>query len=81
MVVVYSETLKVSLNKNRVYCCEYKRKDKGKPIPLQAWTGPECSRRLRLTGFKTIGNEGVRLSALRTGRLYPPGIIPGTHFS
>ena len=22
----------------------------------------------------------VRLSALRTGRLYPPGSIPGTHF-
>jgi hypothetical protein len=22
----------------------------------------------------------VRLSALRIGRLYPPGIIPGTHF-
>jgi hypothetical protein len=24
--------------------------------------------------------EVVRLSALRTDRLYPPGIIPGTHF-
>ena len=24
-------------------------------IPLQAWTGPEGSRRLRLQGFKTIG--------------------------
>jgi hypothetical protein len=23
----------------------------------------------------------IRLSALRTGRLYPPGKIPGTHFS
>jgi len=22
----------------------------------------------------------VRLSALRTGRLYPPGDVPGTHF-
>jgi hypothetical protein len=22
----------------------------------------------------------VRLSALRTGRIYPPGNIPGTHF-
>jgi len=25
-----------------------------KAIPLQAWTGPEGSRRLRLTDFKTI---------------------------
>jgi hypothetical protein len=28
---------------------------KGKAIPLQAWTGPEGSRRLGLPDFKTIG--------------------------
>jgi hypothetical protein len=28
---------------------------KGKAIPLQPWTGPEGSRRLRLPDFKTIG--------------------------
>jgi len=28
---------------------------KAKVIPLQAWTGPEGSRRLRLPDFKTIG--------------------------
>jgi len=28
---------------------------KGKAIPLQAWTVPEVSRRLRLPDFKTIG--------------------------
>jgi hypothetical protein len=28
---------------------------KGKTIPLQAWTGPEGSSRLRLPDFKTIG--------------------------
>jgi hypothetical protein len=28
---------------------------KGKAIPLQAWTGPEGSRRLRLPDFKTFG--------------------------
>jgi hypothetical protein len=27
---------------------------KGKLIPLQAWTGPECSRSYRLPDFKTI---------------------------
>ena len=26
-----------------------------KAIPLQAWTGPEGSRRLRLPNFKTVG--------------------------
>jgi hypothetical protein len=30
-------------------------KQKQKAIPLQAWTGPEGSRRLRLPDFKTIG--------------------------
>ena len=29
-------------------------KGKGKAIPLQAWTGPEGSKRLRLPDFKKI---------------------------
>ena len=29
--------------------------DKGKPIPLQAWTGHDCSGRIRRPDFKTIG--------------------------
>ena len=29
--------------------------NKGKAIPLQAWTGPVGSRRLRFPDFKTIG--------------------------
>jgi len=28
---------------------------KGKAVPLQAWTGPEISRSLRLPDFNTIG--------------------------
>ena len=32
-----------------------KFKIRGKAIPLQAWTGPEGSRRLRLPDFKTTG--------------------------
>jgi len=28
---------------------------RGKAIPLQAWTGPEGSRRLRLPDFKIVG--------------------------
>jgi hypothetical protein len=28
---------------------------KGKAIPLQAWTDPERSRRLKIPDFKTIG--------------------------
>jgi len=30
---------------------------KGKASPLQTWTGPESSRRLRFPDFKTIGTR------------------------
>ena len=43
---------------------------KGKAIPLQAWTGPERSRRLSLPDFIKV----VR-SVLSTGRLYPQKIF------
>jgi hypothetical protein len=60
--------------------CEYK----GKAISVQAWMGPEVSRRLRLPGFLDSRYMKVaRLSALCTGHLClpcPPGDIPGTHF-
>jgi hypothetical protein len=58
-----------------------KVKGKGKAIPLQAWTGPEGSRRLRLPDQDNRHMKVVRLSALRTGRLYSSGNNPGTHFS
>ena len=47
-------------------------------VPLQAWTGPEGSRRLKLPAFPV--NRHTRLAATSTGRLHPPGNIPGTHF-
>jgi len=46
-------------------------KVKGKAVPLQAWTGPEGSRKLRLPDVVTTAQDGGRLSALHTGRLYP----------
>jgi hypothetical protein len=43
---------------------------KGKSVPLQAWIGPEGSRKLRFPDFFMV----VR-SALRTGRIYPQEIL------
>ena len=50
------------------------KKGKGKAIPLQAWTGPKGSWRLRLPGFSDNRHMKVVMSALRTGRLYPQEI-------
>ena len=40
-------------------------------MPLQAWSGHEGSRKLRFADFVTTAQDGGRLSALCTGRLYP----------
>ena len=48
-----------------------KGKGKGKAIPLQPWTGPEGSRRLRLPDFKTIHESGNVVSPTHRSPLTP----------
>jgi len=50
-------------------------KGKGIAIPLQAWSGPEGSSKLRFPDFMTTAQDGGRLSALCTGRLYPQEML------
>jgi len=51
------------------------KKGKGKAAPLQAWSGPEGSRKLRFPDFMTTAQDGGKVVSL-----LPPGNAPGTHF-
>ena len=53
---------------------------KGKAVPLQAWSGPEGSRKLRFPDFMTTAQEGSKVVTLTHQSHLPPGNIPGTHF-
>ena len=54
---------------------------KGKAGPLQAWTGPDGSRKLRFPDFVTTAQDGGKVVSLTHRPPLPPGNTPGTHFS
>jgi hypothetical protein len=55
-------------------------KGKGKAVPLQAWSGPEGSRKLRFSDFMTTAQDGGKVVSLAHRPPLPPGNTPGTHF-
>jgi len=52
----------------------------GKAVPLQAWTGPESSRKLRFPDFVTTAQDGGKVVGLTHRPPLPPGNTPGTQF-
>jgi hypothetical protein len=58
----------------------YVYKGKGKAVLLQAWSGPEGSRKLRFPDFMTMVQDGGKVVILTHRLPLPPGNTPGTHF-
>ena len=56
------------------------KKVKVKVVPLQAWSGPEGSRKLRFPDFMTTAQDGGKVVSLKHRPPLPPGNAPGTHF-
>jgi hypothetical protein len=52
----------------------------GKAVPLQAWSGPEGSRKLRFPDFMTMAQDSDKVVSLMHRLPLPPGNTPGTHF-
>jgi hypothetical protein len=61
-------------------CVVFEVKGKGKSVPLQAWSGPEDSRKLRFTDFMTTAQDGGKVVSLIHRPPLPPGNTPGIHF-
>jgi len=55
-------------------------KGKGKAVPLQVWSGPEGSRKLRFPDFMTTAQDCGKVVSLTHRKPLPPGNTPGTHF-
>jgi len=51
-----------------------------KSVPLQAWSGPEGSRKLRFPDFMTMTQGDGKVVSLTHRPHLPPGNSPGTHF-
>ena len=57
-----------------------KGKGKGKAVPLQAWSDPDGSRKLRFIDFMTTAQDGGKVVSLKHRPPLPPGNTPGTYF-
>jgi len=64
-------------------CCDRQTEiavKKGKADLLQAWSGPEGSRKLKFPDFMTVAQDGGKVVSLTHQLPLPPGNTPGTHF-
>jgi hypothetical protein len=65
---------------NFILCVCLHTSYKCKAVPLQAWSGPEGSRKLRFPDFMTTAQDGSKVVSLTHRTPLPPGNKPGTLF-
>jgi len=72
-----SDTLR---EENFLFLVKCTFRNRTKSFPLQVWSGPEGSRKLRFPDFLTTAQDGAKVVNLMHRPLLPPGNVPGTHF-
>jgi hypothetical protein len=63
-----------------VYVFTYIKVKKGKAVPLPAWSGPECSRKLRFPDIMTTAQDSGKVVSFTRRPSLPPLNTHGTHF-
>ena len=77
LIILVSQILKISVVYNGG---KIETPKKSKAVPLQAWSGPKGSRKLRFPDFMTTAQDGGKVVSLTHQPPLPPGNTPGTHF-
>ena len=57
-----------------------KVKEKGKAVPLQVWSDPQGSTKLRFPDYMTTAQDSGKVVSPMHRPPLPPGNAPGTHF-
>jgi hypothetical protein len=62
------------------HCATALHQGKGKAVPLQPWSGPEGSRKLRFPDYMITAQDGGKVVNPTHRPPLPPGNAPGTYF-
>jgi len=75
---IFPNSVSYDSNNVYIYIYMYIYIYKGKSVPLQAWSGPEGSRKLRFPDYMTTAQDGGKFVSLMHRQTLPPGNAPGT---
>ena len=78
--ITFYAGIKISNSLPRTIRILTNEKLKGKAVPLQAWSGPEGSRKLKFPDYMTTEQDGGKVVSHTNRPPLPPGNAPGTHF-